>query len=155
MILMLRVDHRLLHGQVAYAWTSYLNVDCILLANDELVSDELRKAAVKMAKPVGVKLVIKTVKDSIKAINSGVTDKYRLMIIAESVSDAVRLMENCPTIKKLNLGNIKAREGARQIEKLFNLLPKEEEELKKLSKQGAEIFIQSVPEVRALDFSKI
>ena len=90
MIEMLRVDHRLLHGQIAYAWTSHLNADCILIANDDLVSDDLRKAAVKMAKPPQAKLVIKNIEKSIEAINSGVTDKYHLLIIVESVDDAVK-----------------------------------------------------------------
>ena len=34
MIKCLRVDHRLLHGQVAFSWTSALGADCILIAND-------------------------------------------------------------------------------------------------------------------------
>ena len=43
MILMLRVDHRLLHGQIAYSWTNYLNANCILIANDGIMKDELKK----------------------------------------------------------------------------------------------------------------
>lgn len=34
MIVFLRVDHRLLHGQVAFSWTQYVGADCILIAND-------------------------------------------------------------------------------------------------------------------------
>ena len=65
MIKKLRVDHRLLHGQVAFSWTSALNVDCILIANDSVMKDELRKTTLKMAKPNGVKLVMKNIEDSI------------------------------------------------------------------------------------------
>lgn len=155
MIEMLRVDHRLLHGQIAYAWTSHLNADCILIANDDLVSDDLRKAAVKMAKPPQAKLVIKNIEKSIEAINSGVTDKYHLLIIVESVDDAVKLVKGCSVIRKLNLGNVKAREGAKQIEKTFNLMPDEEKALRELSDQGVDVFIQRVPEVKSLDFKKI
>lgn len=155
MVLMIRVDHRLLHGQVAYSWTNYLNADCILIANDGILQDDLRKAAVKMAKPASAKLVIKNMEDSIKALNSGVTDKYKLLIIVETVEDAVRLADECSNIKKLNLGNIKKREGAKQIDKLFNLLPREEEELKRLSDGGMDIFVQSVPELKPIDFKKI
>lgn len=155
MVLMLRVDHRLLHGQVAYSWTNYLNADCILIANDGILQDDLRKAAVKMAKPASAKLVIKNVEDSIQALNSGVTDKYRLMIIVETVEDAVKLADACGNVTKLNLGNIKKREGAKQVDKLFNLLPEEEEELRRLSDQGLDIFVQSVPELKPLDFKKI
>ena len=58
-------------------------------------------------------------------------------------------------IRKLNLGNVKAREGAKQIEKTFNLMPDEEKALRELSDQGVDIFIQRVPEVKSLDFKKI
>ena len=59
MIKLLRVDHRLLHGQVAFSWTSKLSADCILIASDAVMNDDLRKMSIKLAKPTGVKLVIK------------------------------------------------------------------------------------------------
>ena len=43
MIKLLRVDHRLLHGQVAMAWTQSLDSDCILIANDAVVNDNIGK----------------------------------------------------------------------------------------------------------------
>ena len=85
MIKLLRVDHRLLHGQVAFSWTQFLGVDCILIANDSLMQDELRKTTIKLAKPQGVKVVMKNIQDSIDAINSGVTDKYKLFVVVESI----------------------------------------------------------------------
>ena len=80
MIVLTRVDHRLLHGQVAFSWTSHLSADCILIANDEVAGDETKKTIIRLAKPSGVKLVIKSVADSIKAINNGATDKYKLFV---------------------------------------------------------------------------
>jgi len=49
------------------------------------MNDELRKTTIKLAKPPEVKLVIKNIADSIEAIKSGVTDKYKLFIVVESV----------------------------------------------------------------------
>ena len=43
MIKLVRVDHRLLHGQVAMAWTQSLDVDCMLIANGAIMKDEIRK----------------------------------------------------------------------------------------------------------------
>ncbi|HBS2988405.1 PTS sugar transporter subunit IIB, partial [Klebsiella pneumoniae] len=54
MITLLRVDHRLLHGQVAFSWTQYVGADCILIANDSVPGDELRKTTIKLAKPPSV-----------------------------------------------------------------------------------------------------
>ena len=56
MIKLTRVDYRLIHGQVAMSWTHALDVDCILLASDAVAKDDMRKAALRLARPNGVKL---------------------------------------------------------------------------------------------------
>ncbi len=114
MITLLRVDHRLLHGQVAFSWTQYVGADCILIANDSVPEDELRKTTIKLAKPPSVKLVIKNINDAIEAIKSGVTDKYNLFIVVESVNDAWRIACAIGEIKSINLGGIKAKEGSKK-----------------------------------------
>lgn len=148
MITLVRVDHRLLHGQVAFSWTQYVGADCILIANDSVPNDELRKTTIKLAKPPSVKLVIKNIADSIEAIKSGVTDKYTLFIVVESVEDAWRLAREIPEIKSINLGGIKAKEGSRNISKAVNLLPDEIIRLNELVGQGVEIEIRQVPNDR-------
>ncbi|POU02518.1 PTS mannose/fructose/sorbose transporter subunit IIB [Escherichia sp. ESNIH1] len=148
MITLVRVDHRLLHGQVAFSWTQYVGADCILIANDSVPNDELRKTTIKLAKPPSVKLVIKNIADSIEAIKSGVTDKYTLFIVVESVEDAWRLAQEIPEIKSINLGGIKAKEGSRNISKAVNLLPDEITRLNELVGQGVEIEIRQVPNDR-------
>ena len=104
MIKLTRVDYRLIHGQVAMSWTHALDVDCILLASDAVAKDDMRKAALRLARPNGVKLVIKDVDAAIEALNSGVTDKYSLFIIAETIEDVYRLAKGCKDIKEINLG---------------------------------------------------
>lgn len=100
MIKLLRVDYRLIHGQITTSWVGQLGCDCILIANDKVPGDVLRKNALKLAKPPETKLVMKTVEDSIEAINSGVTDKYKLFVIVENVQDARRMVEGCPVFER-------------------------------------------------------
>ena len=57
MIQMIRVDYRLLHGQVAVSWTSALGADCILLVSDTVLNDKLRLQALSLAKAMGVKKI--------------------------------------------------------------------------------------------------
>ena len=54
MIVLLRIDHRLLHGQVAFSWTKSLSTDGILIASAAGVQDELRMTALRVSKPNGV-----------------------------------------------------------------------------------------------------
>lgn len=154
MITLLRVDHRLLHGQVAFSWTQYVGADCILIANDNVPEDELRKTTIKLAKPPSVKLVIKNIDDAIEAIKSGVTDKYNLFIVVESVNDAWRIASAVEGIKSINLGGIKAKEGSKNISKAINLLPEEIEQLQQLVGKGVEVEIRQVPNDRKQLFAQ-
>lgn len=155
MILLTRVDHRLLHGQVAFSWTQTIGADCILIANNDVPTNEIRKTTIKLAKPQGVKLVIKNIEDSIAALKSGVTDKYKLFIVVESIADAYKLAEAYPEIKRINLGGIKAKAGSRSIGKSVNVVPEEEELLKQLVEKGMEIDIQQVPSEKKVKVTEV
>ena len=154
MITLLRVDHRLLHGQVAFSWTQYVGAECIFIANDNVPEDELRKTTIKLAKPPSVKLVIKNINDAIESIKSGVTDKYHLFIVVESVNDAWRIASAVQGIKSINLGGIKAKEGSKNISKAINLLPEEIEQLQQLVGKGVEVEIRQVPNDRKQLFAQ-
>ncbi|MDD3206248.1 MAG: PTS sugar transporter subunit IIB [Lachnospiraceae bacterium] len=154
MIKLVRTDYRLLHGQVAFAWTAHLGIDCILLVSDTLLDDPIRISSIKLAKPPGVKVVVKNVEESIQAIKSGTTDKYNLFVVCETVNGAVRLVEETG-IQKLNLGGTKPGEGKREIGPVVFVSLEEEEKLKHLQAQGVYVYVQGLPEVKELDCKKI
>lgn len=154
MITLLRVDHRLLHGQVAFSWTQYVGADCILIANDSVPEDELRKTTIKLAKPPSVKLVIKNINDSIEAITSGVTDKYNLFIVVESVNDAWRIASAVEEIKVLISVGLRPKRAVKNISKAINLLPEEIEQLQQLVGKGVEVEIRQVPNDRKQLFTE-
>ncbi|GCD87873.1 PTS sorbose transporter subunit IIB [Lactiplantibacillus plantarum] len=146
MIKFIRVDHRLLHGQVALSWFGATKANCILIANDEVPNDTIRKATIKMARPNGAKLVIMPIDKSIDQINGGITDKYDLMIVVETINDAYRLisgLDNKPI--ELNLGGTKATEDTESLSTAVNVTTKDKEYLKAISKMGIKIYIQQVP----------
>ncbi|EAD7212729.1 PTS mannose/fructose/sorbose transporter subunit IIB [Listeria monocytogenes] len=149
MIQFLRVDHRLLHGQVAVSWFNALDVNTILVANDGVAADDFRKSAIRLAKPEAAKLVMK----SIEAINSGVTDKYNMLIVVESVEDAYKLIHGTNgKIPMLNLGGTKQREGTANFSKAVNLTPEEVAKLKELQKEKVDVFMQQVPNEKKVTF---
>lgn len=144
MILLTRVDHRLLHGQVATSWVNGLGSDCIFCAGDKVANDPVWKTTLKMGKPTGCKLVIKDMAHAIEAINSGVTDKYRMIICVRSIEDAKLLIDGCPQIKSLNLGNTLESPTTKQISRQIFLEPEEAEMLKELGERGVEVEIRAL-----------
>ncbi len=155
MIKLVRVDHRLIHGQVAFTWTKFLNTDCILIASDELLKDDLRIAGLKMAKPSNVKLVIKSIEDSVKALNSGVTDKYNLLILCESVRDVYRLAKEVKSIKEINLGGTKSDDNRKNISKAVHVSEDDIKMIKELDSEGVNVFVQLVPDDDATNVMKL
>ncbi len=149
MIKLVRVDYRLLHGQVAFSWTSRLGADCILLVTDTLLDDPIRVTSVKLAKPPGVKVVVKGIEDSIKAIKSGVTDKYHLFVVCETVEGAVRLIKELG-LKELNLGGTTPGEDKKELGPVVYVTKEEEAMLKELQDQDVNVYLQLVPDSKEL-----
>lgn len=154
MIKMIRVDYRLLHGQVAVSWTSMLGADCLLLVSDTVLDDPLRLSSLKLAKPEGAKVVIKNLKDSIEALKSDVTDKYKLFIVCENIQLAKQVAE-AMDIKEINLGNTPYREDARQASKSIFLDTRDEEDIRQMLADGMDLFIQMVPSERKISAQSI
>ena len=50
---------------------------------------------------------------AIEAINSGVTDKYKMIICVASIAEAKQLVDGCPQITSINLGNTKSKDEQR------------------------------------------
>lgn len=147
MIKLLRVDHRLLHGQVAFSWTGYLNANCILIANDEAVTNDLRRTTLRLAKPASCKLIIKTIEDSIEALNSGKADKYNLFIVVDCVEDAYQLAKHVDRINTINIGGLKANEHTHPHPSNHNInfSDTDEEKLHELIALGKEVELRMVP----------
>ncbi len=144
MIKMIRVDYRLLHGQVAVSWTSMLGADCLLLVSDTLKNDPLRMQSLQLAKPVGTKVVVKDLDGSIQALQGNITDKYHLFIICETIDLAAKVAK-AAGVKSINLGNVPFAEGKKRISKSVYVDEDEESQLKELLNEGFDLYIQMVP----------
>lgn len=81
----LRVDDRLIHGQVAMTWTKQLAVQGIVVANDEAANDNTQKMALKMAVPGGIKSLIKPVDEAIRILNNPKASKMRILVLTRTV----------------------------------------------------------------------
>ncbi|MCX8724207.1 MAG: PTS sugar transporter subunit IIB [Lactobacillus panisapium] len=155
MIKMLRVDYRLVHGQVAFAWTNFLSADAILLANDAVAKDDFRKRVLNLAKPNGVKLIFKSIDDSLAAIKSGVTEKYKVFIVVENIQDAYLMAKGTDEIKLIDIGLAAERENTKNIAKSVYVNNQEIEQMTELVNQGVEVVVKQAPTDRDVQFTSL
>ena len=145
MVELLRVDDRLLHGQVAYAWCKNLTVNLIVIANDEVTKDQAAKNAFALSKPAGVNLVISTVEKTIAFLNSAKGQKYSVLVLVKNMADAAALAKGCEDINAINVGDIREHGDSHRYTNAVCLDATDEEVVKSLAADGVSVYAQQVP----------
>jgi PTS system mannose-specific IIB component len=149
MILSLRIDERLIHGQIAMSWSKTLNLQGIVVANDDASSDELQKMSLKMAAPSGVKAIVLSIKDAAGLLNNPRSANMRLMVITTTIADALSLIDKVNgNIEQVNIGNAgKMHPTGKEITltKEVRLIPDEIDNLKKLVDLFPNTYFQGTP----------
>lgn len=105
MVKMLRIDDRLIHGQIAVVWSKELGVDRIIVANDKVVKNDVQKATLKMAAPATVKCSIFSVEDACDVLNDPRANDMKILAIVNNTLDARRICEKAKGIELFNVGN--------------------------------------------------
>ena len=145
MIQHMRIDERMIHGQVASVWTNLLGCDRIIVANDEAPKSEMQIAALKMACPVGCKLSILSVNKAVANIKAGKYDNDKVFLITRNVADCKRLVEEDVPLPSINVGNVSHGPGLHQIKKSVSLSDEEIQILRDIMARGISVTARMVP----------
>lgn len=155
MIQIIRVDDRLLHGQVAVSWKADLNYEAIVIASDSAANDKIRSAALKLAKPNGVLIAIRTVEDSIKLLKNEKLQNLRVFVVADSIKAAQELFKGVDEKPTLNIGGIQQDEGKKPVVSYAYLTEEEIGILQELDSEGVNIEFRLVPSDKATKLKDI
>jgi fructoselysine and glucoselysine-specific PTS system IIB component len=145
MIKLLRIDDRLVHGQVALTWTPSLGADCLVVANDKTAKDEFLKMTMNLAKPASAKLLIKSLADTITFLSDERSRNMKIFVLVNSVQDAAVLAGALPEIKSINFGGIRGKEGSKLISKAVAVNDADIDIIKDLLAKDIELEIRQVP----------
>ncbi|MCI1286464.1 MAG: mannose/fructose/sorbose PTS transporter subunit IIA [Pediococcus pentosaceus] len=141
-----RIDTRLLHGQVATAWTKTTKPDRIIVVSDNVAKDELRSSMIKQAAPSGVKAHIVPIDQMIKLAKD---DQHfggtRAMLLFETPQDALRAIEGGVPLKSLNVGSMAHSPGKVQPNKVLAFDQNDIDTYKKLEDMNVELDVRKVP----------
>ncbi|PWK79280.1 PTS system mannose-specific IIB component/fructoselysine and glucoselysine-specific PTS system IIB component [Mucilaginibacter oryzae] len=145
MIKLIRIDDRLVHGQVAFTWTPALGADCLLIANDKVAKDEFMKMTLNLAKPAGTKLLIKTVKDAANFLNDEKSRNAKVLVLTNNIKDAAALAADVPEITSINFGGLRSKEGSKLISKAVAVNDEDLIIIRQMLAKGLELEVRQVP----------
>lgn len=144
-IIHIRIDDRLIHGQVATLWTNELGATRIMVINDEVANNEIQKTMLRMAAPSNVSTSLITEEKAVNNINNGNYKGQKVLVIVKNPETIVRLMDQGLDIKKINVGNMSTRENTHHIKPSVSITPEEEQAFRVLLDRGVEITAVMVP----------
>ena len=156
-IALVRVDNRLVHGQVLEAWLPALDAHGILVADDEAAGNVLARSAMSLAIPPKVSFQVVRVQAAADLLKPGGKGPQgqRTLVLLRDVRDAVQLHELGVLIPRLNLGNVHFGQGRRQVSPSVFLDAVEVGALERLSAAGTLVEIRAVPSEEPIPFAAI
>lgn len=154
-IIAIRIDGRLIHGQVANLWTTKLDISRIMVVDDEVSENKIEKSGLKLATPSGVKLSVLSIEKAAVNILAGKYDSQRLLIIAKKPDRLLKLVELGVPIKEINIGNMSQSEHSKAVTKSINVLENDVEDFKRLNEGGIKLISQMVPGDKPEDFMNL
>jgi mannose/fructose/N-acetylgalactosamine-specific phosphotransferase system component IIB len=146
LIVLVRVDNRLLHGQIFEAWVPRLKVRAVQVADDTAARSPLARAAMTLAVPPGLKAEVRAVADL--GWEELARSPERTLVIFRDVSDLARAVESGLTPDRapvVNLGNIHFAEGRRAVTPSVFLSQSELDTVLRLARLGFMVEARSVP----------
>lgn len=143
----LRVDERLVHGQIAMVWSRELNLQGILVANDQAAENETQKMALQMAVPAGINMLVRSIDKSIEILRDQRVMNHRILVLVRTIQDALKLAQNIPNMNYINIGNVgKSVDGKKKILTQFVMLTDDEmKSLEKLVTLYPDTALQNLP----------
>jgi len=150
-IVLVRVDDRLIHGQILEAWVPFLNVSCIIVANDGVASDFFRETVMRMAVPSEMEVIIKSIEDFSENYRYSQDNGKRTLVLFSCISDAVRAYESGFHFHNLNIGNVYSENCSMMCLPSVLLGAQDIDNLKILMKNDVAIELRRVPKERSSD----
>lgn len=153
-VMMSRVDERLVHGQVIASWAKIHGIKSILVIDDPLSKDSFMSTVLSMAAPSGVKVELVSVDTAAKRIQSeGMDNGINTMLLFKAPAAAQALVERGIPLKELNIGNMGAGPGRKQVTRNVYASPEEIEIFRKLLSEGVDVYLQMVQQEARVSIS--
>ncbi|MEQ4531145.1 MAG: PTS mannose transporter subunit IIAB [Mixta sp.] len=151
---LVRIDDRLIHGQVATRWTKETNVSRIIVVSDEVAADNVRKTLLTQVAPPGVTAHVVDVDKMVRVWNNPKYARDRVMLLFTNPTDVVRIVEQGVEVKSVNIGGMAFRQGKTQVNNAVSVDAKDIEAFKKLNARGIELEVRKVsndPRLKMMD----
>jgi len=149
-IAVVRVDDRLIHGQVVVGWGQPLGLGFIALVDDKVRGSEWEQDLYRMGVPPGMEAIFASVDEAARRYDGWVKDSRVGLLLTGDIDTVAALIAKVPGIRRITLGGIHHKPGRAERLRYVYLTDDEVGTLRTLARQGVEVVAQDVPTARAV-----
>jgi mannose/fructose/N-acetylgalactosamine-specific phosphotransferase system component IIB len=150
-IALLRVDDRLVHGQVVEGWLPTLKADLIVVVSDAAAADPISSALMKMAMPPSVGLLVLGVNAAADALAGPQMAARRALVLVPAPAEALALLKKGVVVDRINVGGLHFTVGKVQLGRALFLDEKDKDALREIAARGVRLEGRPLPSDPAED----
>lgn len=145
-IVLARIDNRLVHGQVGNSWVGASHANLIVVADDDVVNDDIQKSLMKMtADSSGVGIRFFSIQKTIDIIHKA-SAKQHIFVVCKTPSEMLKLIQGGVPIKKVNVGNMHVKPGKRVLHEAHVYVDDQDmADFEAMKAMGVEVYIEILP----------
>jgi len=154
-LVLVRIDDRLIHGQVVVGWGKVLHPQRIALCSDEVANSDWQRTIYLSAVTEDMEASVLTVDDTVRAFMNHEFDDERLILLADSPKAIVSLVERKVPIKSINVGGMHFKPGKMQIASFIFMDDDDIESFRVLHSKGITLEGRDVPTCAPIDIARV
>jgi D-glucosaminate-specific PTS system IIB component len=152
---LVRIDDRLIHGQVVAVWLRALGADRIVIVDDATARDEFLREVLTLAAPPGVPVEVLDLAEGAARCIELATSPEPVMVLARTPRTVLLLRQAGVPIEVVDLGGLGAGPGRKRLHKTISASPDELEALRQLEELGTRVQVQIVADDRPIPFRSL
>lgn len=151
---LVRIDDRLIHGQVVAVWCKHKNFKRIIILDDGVAKDSFMQQVLRMAAPPGIQVEAMEVEANIELLNA-LPNKESVMLLMKTPQTAKRLFDAGLQFSALNIGGMGMMQGRKNVYRNISMSDDEKSMLKELSDKGVKIALYILPNDKSKPFTDL
>jgi PTS system mannose-specific IIB component len=155
MIVLSRIDDRLIHGQVVEGWVNFLKATCILVADDQVASNAFQRSIMELSVPQGLRVAIGRVEDICGQLRTAALNADRIILLFSNPADVLRAIKSGLDCRVINIGGMHYVPGKRKLMDVLAVDDKDLAALKEIAANGIQVNVQTVPTQRPVALEKV
>ena len=153
-IVMVRIDDRLIHGQVMTSWLNFLQANKVMVIDDGVAVDPLVKNILKSCIPANIKLAVFNEDQAVERLQKDFPGD-KVIVLVKYPKTLYSLMQKGIMFDEINIGGMGVSGNREKFFRNISASPEEKQMMKEMIDKGAKISVRIIAEDSATDISKL